>query len=82
MKRFEEGLYFRQIISHGFGFGSPHLYTPEEENFLSSEENIYEYMYLYDYSIMYALFFNLLKDYLRNIVSEIFTTFEKSYSLN
>lgn len=49
-KRLEEELHFRQMYkpSNGLSYGE----SPEEENFLLSEENIHEYMYLHDYNIL------------------------------
>lgn len=62
-KRLEEELHFRQMYkpSNGLSYGE----SPEEENFLLSEENIHEYMRLYDYNILDmngSFLLNLLKN--------------------
>lgn len=65
-KRLEEGLL--QTDQQAIALSYHITKTPEEENFLLSEENIHEYMYLHDYNILdvHLLLLNLLKVYSRN----------------
>ena len=58
---------YRPAINHGFWFKCVSTSSKKEENFLLSEDNIQEYMYLHAYNVLvvHALFFNLLKECLK-----------------
>jgi hypothetical protein len=68
MKKFEEGLHSIRSTGEGFWL-TLCVQTPskKEENFLLSEENIYEYMCLHAYDILVvcASSFKLLKECLK-----------------
>lgn len=59
---------YRPAINHGFWFiKCVSISSKKEENFLLSEDNIQEYMYLHAYNVLvvHALSFNLLKECLK-----------------